>query len=534
MLSTKILVIKILAGLSLCGLAAGLGRYEPWRVNLGRDRQAPLYCGPSSSGAKRCGLDQDGEAVQLISAGLSGVEHGVVLGTLRMAFEAFGVEGLLAERHSYLGARPLALPDVVGLLGRCCVVSGYAHLESDNLASQLSVTVSELLDEAVADGRLTAPLVLEWCWPETTPPSHHWRRVHLVEVLRNFSRRSQLHVPLSDASSCEDDELLQPTCLVALDGAHVSDGRGGTRWDTSHVGVYDGLISQQLRSALLELLKDTPGWDANSGPDPAVWQAGQLTDTPTTTLTRDNDDLRGQGVGLTAAAVERLCAQQPTPQALSEVEELFRRLFPHHNVSRLPTAMFGESVTPLTANAPRAGEQFDFHVDAEPLHTPPGPWTDYFGRFPNRQPGHPQLVTCLLYLNDEWQTTWGASTRFLDPPTRSVVEVDPFPGRLLVMDQDLTHSVTAPTLAAGPRPRYSLVWKLVLHPRPAAPRAWPSMSYPAVEIGSARWRWQPPYSKAPEPSPDSPLEVAFRVGPPPPSGVCGDCRASRSSEHASA
>jgi len=33
------------------------------------------------------------------------------------------------------------------------------------------------------------------------------------------------------------------------------------------------------------------------------------------------------------------------------------------------------------------------------------------------------------------------------------------------MDQDITHSVTAPSVEAGGRPRYSLVWKLVLHPR---------------------------------------------------------------------
>ena len=42
--------------------------------------------------------------------------------------------------------------------------------------------------------------------------------------------------------------------------------------------------------------------------------------------------------------------------------------------------------------------------------------------------------------------------------------MDPAPGRLLLMDQDITHSVTRPHAAAGERPRYSLVLKLVLHP----------------------------------------------------------------------
>ena len=44
----------------------------------------------------------------------------------------------------------------------------------------------------------------------------------------------------------------------------------------------------------------------------------------------------------------------------------------------------------------------------------------------------------------------------------------PAPGRLILMDQDITHSVTPPHAAAGERPRYSLVLKLVLHPADAS------------------------------------------------------------------
>ena len=42
----------------------------------------------------------------------------------------------------------------------------------------------------------------------------------------------------------------------------------------------------------------------------------------------------------------------------------------------------------------------------------------------------------------------------------------PKPGRLVLMDQDITHAVSAPNAEAGSRPRYSLVCKLVLHPHP--------------------------------------------------------------------
>ena len=62
---------------------------------------------------------------------------------------------------------------------------------------------------------------------------------------------------------------------------------------------------------------------------------------------------------------------------------------------------------------------------------------------------------------------WGAPTRFLDPPTREVLDVAAAPGRVVLLDQDITHSVQAPSAAAGDRPRYSLVLKLVLHPTAA-------------------------------------------------------------------
>jgi hypothetical protein len=88
-----------------------------------------------------------------------------------------------------------------------------------------------------------------------------------------------------------------------------------------------------------------------------------------------------------------------------------------------------------------------------------------FGRYPNRSRGKPRFVSCLLYLNGEWKDEWGAPTQFYDPPTGETFRVYPRPGRCVIMDQDITHTVIAPTKAAGARPRYSLVWKLILHPK---------------------------------------------------------------------
>ena len=115
--------------------------------------------------------------------------------------------------------------------------------------------------------------------------------------------------------------------------------------------------------------------------------------------------------------------------------------------------MHRRTVTPLTG------------IDADPLQAPPSPWTDVFGSYPNRSAGKPRFMSCLVYLNDEWYDSYGAPTRFLDPPTQETYDVKPKPGRVCIMDQDCSHTVTAPTEAAGKRPRYSLVWKLILHPK---------------------------------------------------------------------
>ena len=78
-----------------------------------------------------------------------------------------------------------------------------------------------------------------------------------------------------------------------------------------------------------------------------------------------------------------------------------------------------------------------------------------------------QFKTFLKHLNKEWKSKeWGAPTIFLDIPTNTSYEVYPKPGRIVIMDQDCSHTVVAPNIEAGiKRPRYSLVWKLILHPK---------------------------------------------------------------------
>lgn len=118
------------------------------------------------------------------------------------------------------------------------------------------------------------------------------------------------------------------------------------------------------------------------------------------------------------------------------------------------------------------------------------PWTDVYGRYFNRAPGKPRFVSCLIYLNYEWSEKWGAPTQFFDPPTGETHQVFPSPGRCVMMDQDVTHTVVAPNESAGLRPRYSLVWKLILHPKKSAQNmALASGSKPLL-IGSANGKVQ--------------------------------------------
>jgi len=67
----------------------------------------------------------------------------------------------------------------------------------------------------------------------------------------------------------------------------------------------------------------------------------------------------------------------------------------------------------------------------------------------------------MVYLNAHWPLGDDAETLFLDAASDTGILVRPKPGRVVLMDQDVLHRVSAPSREAG-RPRFSLVWKLVM------------------------------------------------------------------------
>ncbi|KAL6781906.1 hypothetical protein ACKKBF_B09910 [Auxenochlorella protothecoides x Auxenochlorella symbiontica] len=123
---------------------------------------------------------------------------------------------------------------------------------------------------------------------------------------------------------------------------------------------------------------------------------------------------------------------------------------------------------PLLANAAVAGDEFAYHQDADPTSFPDSsPWVAALGDYFNGEPGQPLLASLVLYLNPDWRRDWGGDTLCLDSDSGVGVGVAPRPRRALLMHQDVVHRLSAPSAAAGGRPRFSLVWKLALVPRRA-------------------------------------------------------------------
>ena len=323
---------------------------------------------------------------------------------------------------------------------------------------------SELLDGIAAslDERGVAPLLslgsddAPWTTPERM-------RGRFDAAVRDHSDAYGLRVPVATRATGWTPDACRVVDNVALDGAWV-DGADARYWDTSRVVSVDGLVDDALRAELLELCRADPV----KGVDRRSWRRGALRD-----VIGGDDDVSGACWGLAETAIRRLCDETRVPEPIREVQSRIAAYLARRNdeavvLSRISAAAL-DGVTPLTANAPVAadGDAYGWHIDGDPMLLPNGPWTDFHGRYPNRAPGKPRWVSAVIYLPHEWRDAWGAPTRFLDPPTREVLDVAAAPGRVVLLDQDITHSVQAPSAAAGDRPRYSLVLKLVLHPTAA-------------------------------------------------------------------
>lgn len=433
-------------------------------------------------------------------SGLTDEEFSVIVETVEDAYvETVGLEGVscqvgasarrsASEHHTSDGSDDGLL---VGALRRVLLLE--TNLDGES-AECLRASIAERFDHLLyGSGELSQPVLVSVQTPsERKHDDTMQEAARIGTIVQTEIEQYGLRTPISQKYNNDDDKensvvnddddettTYTPALRIEIDGAETSiDGSGETFWDTSSVVVFDNLVSDDLRKRLLDVIKgessdaDENNWnDVEHGPDPNRWVRGGLLDIPDDDDNDneiDDDDEEQEKLsswGLRAEVVEEICFGEH--EAIVEFESILANLFPLFVVTRLPEAVYGECTSPLTANAPVAGEEglYDYHIDGDPLQTPPSPWTDVYGRYPNRAPGKPRFVSCIVYLNDEWnETEWGAGTQFYDPPTETSYEVLPRPGRCVILDQDLGHTVTPPAPSAGKRPRYSMVWKLVLHP----------------------------------------------------------------------
>mmetsp|Transcript_5201 Transcript_5201/g.9125 ORF Transcript_5201/g.9125 Transcript_5201/m.9125 type:complete len:574 (-) Transcript_5201:48-1769(-) len=453
-------------------------------------------------------------------AGLGSDELNLVLEAVAESCEEQGIVSHVDPTVLPILAARAIPPSAPGALGRVVLLSlnGLSEYDDDDLwISAVQSSIATRIDEFLYD--TTSPLhenilvsIQTDLQTTTTDDKSVMKLMH--SIVDNEIAVYGLRTPISsdvhkkDDGGADEEATMVPSIHVEMDGAMVeSPDSNDPVWDTSSILVFDDLISDDLRQRLLDVVlgKDKPQIDTNwddvhNGPDPMIWERGGYLDSPDMNgqdNEADEDNDEGPCWGLREEALLELCAEgDDTPDAIREFEsQVLTPLFRDFCVTRLPEAVLGASVTPLTANAPTCKDVFDYHIDADPNQAPPSPWTDVFGRYPNRMAGKPRFISCLLYLNSDWNVDeYGAPTRFIDPPTGETHDVTPRSGRCLIMDQDMRHTVVAPNKPAGPQPRYSLVWKLILHPKEhnqnmnvlcaeqnAASSSWPD----TIRIGSA-------------------------------------------------
>ena len=438
----------------------------------------------------------------------------IVLQTIKSTCEEeYGL--LIDVTNLQCNEQPAIVDTIPGVLGRVLVINvcgmpPSVDIGENELIMQLKNDLSERIDGILQSDDVSnhQPVLLAFQSSNdaninnsatTTEEDHHSIISDIIEKeIADYSLQEEIieicNVPdedvdldslLTTSNGCfvhpyEIEINCYPSMVIDIDGDMVSsslqnlqeeDGTQDVHFDTSSVLVFDKLLDKKLRKRLLNVVKGYPedhtskeiDWNDNmNGPDPKRWERGGLIDVVDENFDNKVED-EGSCWGLSDDAIMDICYNEHP--AIAEFESKLSLLFPDFIVSRLPEAVLGETISPLTANAPTHGDTFDYHIDADPLKAPASPWTDVYGRYPNRMKGKPRLISCLVYLNDEWKEEWGAPTRFLDPPTNESIEVLPKPGRVVIMDQDISHTVVAPNVEAGKWPRYSLVWKLILHPR---------------------------------------------------------------------
>lgn len=188
-----------------------------------------------------------------------------------------------------------------------------------------------------------------------------------------------------------------------------------------------------------------------------------------------------EGVGAIGEVLRRVRATYPECVVDVTRTDMFRQVDDERTGGECDEATFAH----VCANAARVGDRFSYHrdVDARGEEFLGGALAEY-GRFSsNRDRDKPRFVTIVVYVNPSWAIDDEGETVFVDEDTGVGVTVVPRPGRVVLMDADVFHSLKPPRR----RVRYSLVIHTLFTARERGARvelARPEWGAPAA-LGSA-------------------------------------------------
>ena len=231
--------------------------------------------------------------------------------------------------------------NIHGPTGRILVLACSSNLDDERLGN-LNERIASLIDEDLysPSPNLSDPFLVRFEEEEDISDNYN-----LASVIEQAVDEGQLLVPLNQFSHSKQPNDIDfiPSIRVEVDGAFVKEpGRDEPVWDTSSLLVFDDLISSDLRKRLAQTLNGGKDLRENEAPNPERWERGGLLD-------RLDDEPSCASYGLKPETIRDLCFEQH--EAIQEMEKKITKLFSGFIVSRLPEAVFGESVSPLTANA---------------------------------------------------------------------------------------------------------------------------------------------------------------------------------------
>ena len=283
----------------------------------------------------------------IASAGLTNSELSIVLSSAKSAVDdQYGMK-FLSENMRY-DADPVLPKSIPGALGRVLLLSlNNVSNDWDKYDSRLDtfkLLISQEIDALLGD-KIEQPVLVSVQPNLKIDEKNHLPKI-LNSVIENEAMIYDLRRPMINDTPKYENKLV-PNIHVEIDGAMVPDPYSKEEiWDTSTILVYDDFVDAELRERLLDVVNKRDhnnSWDDKmNGPDPQRWKRGGLMDTFT------DDEERPTCWGLTEEAIEELCFEQHS--AILDVEKKISSLFSDFVVTRLPEAVMGACVSPLTAN----------------------------------------------------------------------------------------------------------------------------------------------------------------------------------------